>query len=192
MAFVGMLHPVAATIATEVEGAALTYNAGQVVGKAISATINWTRNDNPLYADDAIAEEDNGITGGSIELNTDDILEAARVYMLGLQQVTEGQNTEYEQTEQSAPYCGFGYIRVRRKNGATSYQANWFHKVIFGESTENAQTKGESIEWQTPTFTGRIMGVRNDATGVAKYRRIAVFDTLAAALTWLNGKAGIT
>ena len=56
MAMVGMLHPVAAKIATEVEGQALTYDAGMVVGKAISANITFNRNDNPLYADDAVAD----------------------------------------------------------------------------------------------------------------------------------------
>lgn len=191
MAMVGMLHPVAAKIATEVEGQALTYDAGMVVGKAISANITFNRNDNPLYADDSVAEEDNGITGGTIEVNTDDLLETVRACVLGLKTVTEGNTTEYEMTEESAPYVGFGYIQVRRKNGVTSYRASWFHKVIFGETNETAQTKGESIEWQTPTITGRIMGVRNDATLLANYRRIASFDTLAAAVTWLDTKAGI-
>lgn len=112
MAMVGMLHPVAAKIATEVEGQALTYDAGMVVGKAISANITFNRNDNPLYADDSVAEEDNGITGGSIEVNTDDLLETVRAYVLGLKAVTEGNTTEYEMTEESAPYVGFGYIQV--------------------------------------------------------------------------------
>lgn len=192
MAMVGMLHPVAATISSEVEGSAITYSAGMVIGKAISANITMERNDNPLYADDSIAETDNGITGGTIEVNTDDLLESVRKYMLGLKDVTVGSNTEYDETEEAAPYVGFGFIQVRRKNGATSYKCHWFHKVIFGESNESAQTKGESIEWQTPTITGRIMGVRNDSSMVAKYRRIAVFDTLASATSWINGKAGIT
>ena len=67
----------------------------------------------------------------------------------------------------------------------------WLYKVQFSENAENSATKGESIEWQTPTITGRIMGVRNDATLLANYRRIATFDTLAAAVTWLDTKAGI-
>ena len=76
MAFVGMLHPVAATIATEAEGAAITYNAGMVIGKAIQGNVTWNRPDNPLYADDATAEDDNGLTGGSIELGVDDLTDA--------------------------------------------------------------------------------------------------------------------
>lgn len=195
MAFIGMRHVVAAKVATETPGQALTYDAGMVVGKAIQGNLTWNRNDNPLYADDAIAENDNGATGGSIELGTDDLLDAVRAYLLGDEKVTVGTSpnttTEYETTDEPAPYVGCGYVRVRIKNGVTSYQAVWYHKVQFGETTENAQTKGQTIEWQTPTITGRIMGVQNDASGTIRFRRRATFETLAAAVAWLDDKAGI-
>lgn len=195
MAFVGLQHVVAAPITTETEGQALVYGAGMVIGKAIQANLTLNRNDNPLYADDAEAENDNSITGGSIELGVDDLLDAARVMVLGDEAITSGsgaaETTEYETTSESAPYVGFGYLRVRRKNGVTSYQALWYHKVQFGETTENAQTKGQNIEWQTPTITGRLMGVQNDATLKQRFRRRATFDTLAEAVAWLDAKAGI-
>lgn len=195
MAYIGMLHPVVAKIQTETEGQALVYEAGMVVGKAISGNLTWDRMDNPLYADDSLAEDDNSLTGGTLELGTDDLLDSVRAYMLGLEAMPTELNstapTEYETTDEAAPYVGCGYIRVRRKSGVTSYQAIWFHKIQFGETNENSQTKGQNIEWQTPTLTGRIMGVRNDSTGKARYRRHVTFDTLSAALSWLNTKAGI-
>lgn len=193
MAFIGMKYVVAAPVTTETAGSAITYGTGSVIGKAIQGNVTWTRNDNPLYADDAIAEDDNSVTGGSIELGLDDLLDEARVTLLGDKAVTSGgDSTEYETTGDPAPYVGFGYIRVRRKNGETTYQACWYHKVQFGEESENAQTKGQSIEWQTPTITGRIMGVQNTATLETNFRRRANFDTEAAARTWLNTKAGIS
>ena len=196
MAFIGMRHVVAATIATETPGAALTYDAGMVVGKAIQGNLTWNRNDNPLYADDADAENDNGATGGSIELVTDDLLDAVRAYLLGDEAISVGTGTsattEYESTDEPAPYVGFGYMRVRVKNGVTSYQAVWYHKAQFGETNENAQTKGQTIEWQTPTLTGRIMGVNDNAAGKIRFRRRATFDNAADATAWLDAKAGIT
>lgn len=196
MAFIGMRHVVAAKVATEVEGQALTYSAGMVVGKAIQGNLTWNRADNPLYADDAIAENDNGATGGSIEIGTDDLLDEVRAYLLGDEDITSGTSPnithEYESTDEPAPYVGFGYIRVRLKGGVTTYQAVWYHKAQFAENTENAQTKGETIEWQTPTVTGRIMGVHNDSSGKTRFRRRASFSTLSAALTWLDTKAGIS
>lgn len=191
MAMIGLRYVVAAQIDAETPGAAITYKAGKVIGKAISANLTWNRNNNPLYADDTIAEDDNGVTSGSIELNVDDLSDEARGYVLGEKTVTVGQGTEYETSEEAAPYVGFGYIRVRRKNGATTYQACWYHKAQFGEGSENAQTKGENIEWQTPTITGRIMGVQNDESLAINFRRRANFDTEAAAQAWLKTKAGI-
>lgn len=196
MAFIGMQFPVVAKVATEVSGSALTYSAGMVAGKAISGNLTWQRGDNPLYADDAIAEDDNGATGGSLEFGADDVSNEVRVYMLGLKEITVGTSpnttTEYEQSAAASPYVGFGYIRVRRKNGVTTYQGVWYHKVQFGETNENANTKGQAIEWQTPTLTGRIFGVYNDASGVANFRRHAEFETMEAAKSWLRTKAGIT
>lgn len=195
MAFIGLLHPVAAKVATETRGQALTYEDGAVIGKAIQANVNLDRSDNPLYGDDEICENDNGLRGGTIELGLDDLLPAQQVALLGHTAVTTGtgnnQTTEYDATEKPAPYVGFGYVRVRRKGGVVGYEARWYHKVQFGLTSETAQTKGQSIEWQTPTVTGRIMGVHNDASGEAKYYRYASFATEAAALAWLDAKAGI-
>lgn len=190
MAFTGLQYAVVAAITAETEGSAITYGTGKVLGRMISANISWTRNDNPLYADDAIAENDNGVTGGTIELNVDDISDDGRVYVLGETEVTVTGGTEYETTEAPAPYVGVGFLRVKRKAGVTSYIAEWVHKVQFGMDSEEAQTKGESIEWQTPTLNGKIFAVRNDSSLVNHYRRTATFETLAAAKAWLDDKAG--
>lgn len=195
MAFIGMKYVVAAPITAETKGQAVTYAAGFVVGKAISGNLTWERNDNPLYADDAIAENDNSVLGGTLEIGVDDLADAVRNKLLGEKEVAVGTgtdaSTEYETDDSAAPYVGVGFIRVRRKSGVTSYQAVWFHKVQFGEESEEAQTKGESIEWQTPTISGEIMAVQNDATLANNFRRRATFATEAEAVAWLNTKAGI-
>lgn len=77
MAFVGMKHVVAAPIKTEVAGQAVTYDAGVEIGAAISATVTINRNTEGLYANDALKESDNSITGGTIDLNIDDISDDA-------------------------------------------------------------------------------------------------------------------
>lgn len=191
MAFVGMRHPVVATVATEVAGQALTYNAGMVMGHAIMGNLTITRNQNPLRGDDVEVENDNSITGMSIEMGLDDIMEAVRVYMLGLE-VVNGETNQWNETAAPAPYVGFGYIRVRKKNGITFYQAIWCHKAQFGQTAENSATKGETIEWQTPTLTGRVMGVYNSSGNEPSFRHIALFATEADAIAWLNTKANMS
>ena len=192
MAYIGLRYPVVATMASHTAGAEPTYNnTGMVIGKAIAANLTITRNNNPLYADDAIAEDDNGITAMSMELGTDDILEDVQEYMLGTYKVTgqSGAPTLYYDSDASAPKVGFGYYRVRKKAGVVKYQAIWYYQAVFGTDSENAATKGESIDWQTPTITGRCAALSVDSTGSKKFRVKAVFDTETDAINWLKTKA---
>ena len=191
MAFVGLLYAVAAPIQMEADGQAITYGKGQVIGGMMTAEISYTRNSNPLYADDRVMEEDNSITGGTIMMGVDDVNDDARVMMLG--DVKEGDAGEevYHETGESAPYVGTGYIRVRRKDNKTNYIAYWVHKAIFGIGTESAKTKGQNIEWQTPTLEGSIMGVKNNAALQTRFRERRTFTKESEARAWLNKKAGI-
>ena len=196
MAFIGMRHPVVAALSTHTAGSEPTYSAGKVVGHAIAGNLTITRNNNPLYADDTIVEDDNSITSMSLELGLDDLTEEVRTYMLGLVKKTTGTGSAavdtYYDTDAAAPYVGLGYIRVRRLAGATSYEACWYYKAMFSEESESSATKGESIEWQTPTITGHIMGVSIDGTGALTFRKKQSFGTESAAISWLNTQAGIT
>lgn len=194
MAFIGMRHVVGALITNETAGSEPTYGTsgtGFIIGKAITGNLTINRNNNPLYADDAIAEDDNGITSMDLELGLDDLMEDIQDKMGLLKAVTAGSPsvTTYYDTSASAKAIGLGYIRVRRKNGVTKYQAVWIYKAIFSKNSENSQTKGENIEWNTPTVNGRCFGLPIDSTGDLSYRKIQNFDTEADAATWLNGLA---
>ena len=160
MAFVGLLYAVAAPIQQETDGQPIIYGKGQVVGGMMTAEISYTRNSNPLYADDRVKEGEAG-------------------------------EETYHETGESAPYVGTGYIRVRRKDNKTSYIAYWVHKAIFGLGTESAKTKGQSIEWQTPTLEGSIMGVKNNPALQVRFRERRTFARENEARAWIDKKAGI-
>lgn len=187
---IGMLHPVAAPITTEVEGQAITYGAGMPVGNAVAASITWNRADTSHYGDDAEDARDNGITSGDISFTNSGIYQTARVALLGEEQ--QGTTDEYEISADATPYVGFGYIRVLRKDGAIAYEGIWLHKVQFAEDSIEDNTKGESIEWGETTLTGRIMAVRIAANMKNRLMAHKEFTTLADADTWLRGKANIT
>ena len=108
--------PVAAPIQTETPGAPITYAEGLVIGKMIGANINYTRNSDPLYADDTMAENDNSIVGGTISINVDDLSDEALVAVTGLVEGTAGSGgrtpAEYRETGDASPYVGVGYLRV--------------------------------------------------------------------------------
>lgn len=193
MAFIGLRHPVVAKLSAHTAGSEPTYTGGMVMGHAITGNLTITRNNNPLYGDDVVVEDDNGITAMSLELGLDDLTEDVRVYALGLKEKSgTGSIKTYIDTDASAPYVGVGYIRVRRKDGVTAFQGVWMYKAVFSEENENSSTKGESIEWQTPTITGRGMGVDIDGSGNYAFRKKQMFTTEAAAIAWLNEIAGIT
>ena len=196
MPYIGMRHVVVAKVATHTAGSEPTYSAGMVMGKAITGNLTINRNNNPLYADDAISEDDNGITSMDLELGLDDLLEDVQDYIGLLEKKTTGTGTAavdtYYDTDAAAYDVGVGYIRVRRKNGVTKYQALWVYDTLFSITSENAQTKGEQIEWQTPTATGRCKALDVDSSGKLKFRKRQLFDTEAAAASYLNGLAGIT
>lgn len=195
MAFVGMQHVVAAKITAKPDNAMPTYSAGMVIGKAIQAELSITRNSNPLYADDVVAEDDNSITAMSVSIGMDDFSEEAQAY-LGLLKEVAGSGTDdktYYETSGSADSAGLGYMRVRRKGGITTYQGVWVLDVLFGVESENSQTKGESIEWQTPTVTGKAAAHMITTVDPSEpvFRMKKNFSTAAACITWLDEQAGI-
>lgn len=200
MAGVGMLHPVAATVASYTDGQEPTYNAGMVIGHAIQGDLALTRNNNPLYGDNVIVEDDNSVTSAQLTLGLDDLLESVQAYMLGVVKKTiagEGGGDEYYLTGESAPVVGVGFIRVLIRSGVTVYNPIWIYRAVFGRESENAATKAESVNWQTPTVVGRCMGTYIDDTGKAYFYKSRVFPASAAgaaqdAIDWLDACAGIT
>ena len=193
MAFIGLRYPVAARFAQSADGVMPTYTNGTVIGRAIQANLTKTTNNNPLYADDIIDEDDNSITGMTLTVGLNDLDDEKRRWLLGdIMSYEQGVGNLFDEGGDGAAPVGFGYIRVRRVQGEEKYQAVWYWSVLFSEDAEESQTKGESIEWKTPTITGRVFGCYIDSTGTPKFRRRATFDSEAAAKAWLNTKAGIS
>lgn len=190
---VGMRHVVAAQIDVdkEVSGQPLTYKAGMIATRAVAATITYERDENKFYADDVLAESDNGAANGTISIEGSEFLPEARVYLFNVREVTEGDKKIYRETSAPSPYIGLGYMTVTIFKGVYKYTAYWIHKMQFALSGDNAKTKGDTIEWQTETAEGSIMGVVIDDKGEPAFRDFVEFDTAAEATEWLNTKAGI-
>lgn len=196
MAETGLKHPVVARLTSHTPGSDPVYGTGMVAGHAIRADLTYTRNNNPLYADDVIVEDDNGTTGMTVEFELDKIVAAARELIQGVKAKITGSGnnavTEYRVTDASAPYVGFGFYEMSRENGETLIKAHWVYKSIFGEPRRTRNTRRESIEWQTTTIQGHAMGVRVDDTEDTVFETWVEFETEAEAVAWLNSKANIT
>jgi phi13 family phage major tail protein len=190
MAYIGLKYPVFAPISSETPGSVPAYGQGKVVGMAIEANVSIELGDNPLFGDDVIAESDKSFVSGSITIGVDDI--GKEVYLAWFGGETQTGDGGVEEIVDGAgipsPLGGFGYYRVRRKNGVRSIRAFWYYKTQWGVPSEEAQTKGEQIEWQTPSVEGSIMTLDDEK---ASWRKWADFTSEADAKAWLNEMANI-
>jgi len=196
MAMIGMRHVVAAAFPDNfTEGSAPTYSSGFDVGGAISANLTKTRNTNgALYYDDALGENDQGLISLGLELGVDDLTEAVLDKMGILKAVSTGSPlvTTYYETSANPTALGIGYMRVRQKHNVVTYQAIWIYKMQFVMDSESAQTKGETIQWQTPTVNGTGFGLKIDSSDDLSFREIRTFETESDAAGYLDTKAGIS
>ena len=83
MAYIGMRNPRFAPITTRTDGSPITYGTPIVIGPAVSANVTFDTADNPDYGDDVIIDNDKGVNGYSITLETNDISKEARAACLG-------------------------------------------------------------------------------------------------------------
>ena len=190
---VGMVCPVAATVATYTEGTSITYNTGKKVAEAVSANVQWNRADGRFYGDDVLQDSDNGVLGYTIDFEPTGLTDEVRAYLLG-ETVSSG---EYTVTDAASPDVGFGYVRVMRTTNSsgtvdTKYEGWWFYKVKFGVASEETRTKEQSIEWRVPTLSGVGAGVLIDSSGAQHFSTHKSFDSKTAAIAYVKGKAGIT
>ena len=183
MAIIGLKYPVAAKYSAT--GATVSYSEGRVLGEAISISTTVNSTDVKLYADDDIAEQVQEFSNGTCTINIDDADDEVSAWLLGHVKSEDGELTN--KYTDIAPYVGMGFYGRRRKNNVESYRAIWYAKVMFKEPGDSLTTKGESIEFQTPTFEGTLSRA---ADGI--WRRTKTFTTEAEARGWLNKLAGIT
>lgn len=190
---VGMKHPVAAVVSAYTSGSPITYASGAVIGEAVSANVTWERADGHFYGDDIELDNDNSILGYTISFEPSGLTDAQRALLLG---ETGGGQDAYTITEDASPDVGFGYVRVMRTEGTGgvvyNYEGWWYYKLKFGISSEETRTKERGMEWRVPTLDGVGTGVILDNNGKAVFAEHKSFDTLAAAISYVNGKAGIT
>lgn len=192
MAYVGLAKPIVAKYANT--AGTPTYTEGFSCGKAIEMTISPQYNEGSLYGDDEEAEYDKEFKYADITMNTTTLPLKAHEILFG-HTVVEASTGEEAKTpakitdkaDDEANYVGVGFFATEKVNGVRKYIAFWMYKVKFSESEESYTTKGDSIEYKTPSIAGRALSV--DEVG---WRERSIHDTKAEALEWLNKMAGIT
>ena len=162
MATIGMDKLFYATI-TEDSNGEETYGTPRLLAKAIKADLSIELTEAVFYADDTIAEIVKDFKSGKLSLGVDDIGRAAVQDLTGA--ITDDNGVLVSSSEDIGAPVAVGF-RALKSNG--KYRYFWFYRVKFGVPSANLQTKGDSINFQTPTIEGMVMR-RNKPDGLGKH-----------------------
>lgn len=165
-----------------------------LMGKAIAATFTPnTPEENPLYANNSIAENDTSSgAGGTLTLTLDRMtLEvAADLYGTTVKDVSvqvgeetvSGKEIEYLGLETSAA-IGTAYIKLHQEDGVPRHEVMFYREASFTRPEDSARTMEGSVEWQTPEVSGNIMGMQGN--GSEPWFRVSSWPSQEAAIAYI-------
>ena len=122
------------------------------LAKAMSAELSVELAEATLYADDGAAEVIKEFQSGTLSLGIDDIGTTAASDLTGA--VIDENHVLISTSEDGGTPVAVGF-RAKKSNG--KYRYFWLYKVKFGIPATNLTTKGESIEFSTPTIEGTVL-----------------------------------
>ena len=192
MASMGLKYMAWADIAAETTTAVPTYNAGLVLGKAVSVNVSVSNAEGEVYADDALAEYISEFSSGELTAEVDNISLENQAKLYGATYASD--EFKLEPTD-SAPHGGVGGIQVLLVNNTRKFRAWFFPKVRASMPDWDAATKGSSISFGTQPIKMKIMapaygrGTRQEFT--TKRRRRLHRPKLGVA-TWYTSKCRLT
>lgn len=186
MAYIGLVKPTIAKL--DESSGTPKYTNGFECGEAMEMSINPQYAEGSLYANDQLSEYDKEFKYADVTLRTNTLPVQAHNNMFGHtveEDATDNTSISDKVTDDSN-YVGFGiYVKEKVKSEMT-YIAMWLYKVKFAEGQEDYKTKGDNIEYQTPSMSGKAMGIED-----GKWRERKIFKTRKEAQDWLDEMAGI-
>lgn len=187
MAQIGLKYLICSKLTeTEID---TSYAEGRIMAYAIKADMNIEVNEGVLRGDDRIIENVKEFKSGKLTLNGDHLDYETRALILGHTLTTIDPGTNKKMTAKGSDdgaFVGVGFYATSIKNNIRGFRAIWLTKVKFGVPSESMETRGEAINFQTPTIEGTIL---TDVLDV--WKEEATFPTEAEAKTWLNTMASI-
>ena len=140
-----------------------TYGVPASLAKAISADLSVELAEATLYADDGASEIVKEFKSGTLSLGVDDIGNDAASVLTGA--TIDSNNVVISTSEDGGTPVAVGF-RAKKANG--KYRYFWLYRVKFGIPATNLTTKGESIEFSTPSIEGTVTR-RNKVDGQGKH-----------------------
>ena len=136
---------------TEDEDGNETYATPASLAKAMTAELSVELAEATLYADDGAAEVVKEFQSGTLTLGVDDIGVSVAQDLTGA--TLDDNKVLVSASEDGGAPVAVGF-RAKKANG--KYRYFWLYKVKFGIPSTNLTTKGESIEFSTPSIEGTV------------------------------------
>lgn len=193
---IGFAHPVVA----KYDPATATYSGGRILARGVKCALSLdTADNNDFYADDVLAESENGLfAGGTATITVDGMHPAAERFALGLpepEKVTYGESSEtvelYKYGDAARPpYLGYGHVVTYRSDGVDTYVPTILTKIKFRVPGGSAETRGEKISYQTQELTADL---HRDDTSTHDWKWVGADQTsMEAAVKILHGLLKVT
>lgn len=166
---------------TELPDGSFSYADAKSPGKAVSCNVSVSNNTATLYADDELCESYSGYQNATVSITIDDEDNETYADLLGHTISNEGE--VIANSNDVAPYIGFGRIITKMKNGVIKYKVQFLYKAKFSEPSKEENTKGESTEFGTYTLEGNVYTLPD-----GRWTKEKTFDTKEDAIVYLNSQ----
>lgn len=157
-----------------------TYGTVKTLAGAIECKVTLDLSEASLYADDTLREQVSLFKSGTLTAGIDDDDDTVFAELLG-KTVDQQTGVVTSNSEDTPIYVGFGHIVPKMVGGAKKYKVEFFPKVKFKPFITDAKTKGDNLEFTTPSVEATIF--ENDNGDWEKH---SVCDTEAEANTLLS------
>nr|DAG53352.1 MAG TPA: tail tube protein [Caudoviricetes sp.] len=155
-----------------------TYATPKKLSEAMTADLSVTTADATLYADDALSESASEFASCTLSLGVKELSNDVLKDLLG--QEVDDDGVLYAGETDEPPYVAVGF-RAKKLNG--KYRYIWLLRGKFKVPNESFATKGESIEFKTPTIEGTFSKSKATGKWKADYTGLPT-DKVAAG--WFN------
>lgn len=160
------------------------YSGGRHLGEAATFNVTVSANDVKDYGDNHAVLTDTSVTGGTVSIELNDMLEELNAFLLGHTYEEETKNLICKKDD-IAPYLGLGAVGISKKAGYR-YIAKFYKKVQFREPNDENATQTDTVTPAHTTLEGNMFVPEDNI-----WKEQQTFDTLDEAKKWLNGKLGI-
>lgn len=158
--------------------------------------------DSDLYLNNGVAETEKGrFTTGTLTHSTGDLTNETSKLILGLKSTTvtvtgidgDGVEEMIYDDDVKAIDCGVGFVELHQTNRKEFYRAIVLARVAYNLPNTSANTRGESVEWQTQEATARILrSEQKDSTYNHPWKYSADLDSEDNAVKYIKHKLNIT